>query len=250
MSIENKNTMTNEIVNVYKNIRNFLLGNEKQLEKISDIEGKKEVAERVGGVAIGVAKCLLDIFSLGLASSLLEGTKDVVSSIRGSKNEIDELSKIYDSIAKKYNRQYKKDIKDGTKKKLETTDEMLNEICEKYGTNKRKFKKLKGTIAEHFNMIVSKENEERLNEAEERLNRFDEKLKKLEEALAETKKLQNNKKKQAQIKSQSLNYKSADDSSISVESLKKGCLTLTRANWLANKLLHNNKQLSSHSVTC
>lgn len=153
MNKEITNIVSDEIFNTYESIRNFLLGDQKKLEELAKIEGREEIKDAISGATTSVAKCLLDVLSFGLASSLLEATSGVVESIKGNSNETERLLSAYDKIAKQYNKQNKAEIKKGDKIKLQTSDEMLNDIYKDSGLTRKQFRLLKNSMTRNFMQI-------------------------------------------------------------------------------------------------
>ena len=153
MNKEITNIVSDEIFNTYESIRNFLLGDQKKLEELAKIEGREEIKDAISGATTSVTKCLLDVLSFGLASSLLEATSGVVESIKGNSNETERLLSAYDKIAKQYNKQNKAEIKKGDKIKLQTSDEMLNDIYKDSGLTRKQFRLLKNSMTRNFMQI-------------------------------------------------------------------------------------------------
>lgn len=183
MSKEIKNIVSDEIFNVYESIRNFLLGDQKRLEELAKIEGREEIKDAISGATTSVAKCLLDVLSFGLASSLLEATSGVVESIKGNSNETERLLSAYDKIAKQYNKQNKAGIKKGDKIKLQTTDEMLDDIYKDSGMTRRQFKLLKNSMTRNFMSISLMKHKQKVDMLEGKLLGFEGRLQVLEKQI-------------------------------------------------------------------
>ena len=187
MSKEIKNIVSDEIFNAYESIRNFLLGDQKRLEELAKIEGREEIKDAISGATTSVAKCLLDVLSFGLASSLLEATSGVVESIKGNSNETERLLSAYDKIAKQYNKQNKAEIKKGDKIKLQTTDEMLDDIYKDSGMTRRQFKLLKNSMTRNFMSISLMKHKQKVDMLEGKLLGFEGRLQALEKQIQQQK---------------------------------------------------------------
>ena len=186
MSKEIKNIVSvvnDEIFNAYESIRNFLLGDQKRLEELAKIEGREEIKDVISGATTSVAKCLLDVLSFGLASSFLEATSGVVESIKGNSNETERLLLAYDKIAKQYNRQNRTEIKKGDKIKLQTTDEMLDDIYKDSGLTRRQFRLLKNSMTRNFMQISLMKQKQKLDILEGKLECFEGRLQALEKQI-------------------------------------------------------------------
>lgn len=220
MSEANKKTAKDEILDVYKGIRNFLLDNEEYFKQLVDIENKDAAKEKAVGIATTIAKCFLNFFSCDIAGTLLEGTRDIVGSLKGDKNEIQGLSAAYDNIVKKhnnyyeklkvkknkgfgkvnvygYNKQkdcyYKKEKPEVEIARLKTTSEMLEEIYNKYGIERKSIKgrkerrKLSEAVAAHFKNLNDINNEKKIAKLENTVEDLKEKLREQAETLKEQK---------------------------------------------------------------
>ena len=183
MSKEIKNIVSDEIFNTYESIRNFLLGDQKRLEELAKIEGREEIKDAISGATTSVAKCLLDVLSFGLASSLLEATSGFVESIKGNSNETERLLLAYDKIAKQYNKQNKAEIKKGDKTKLQTSDEMLDDIYKDSGMTRRQFRLLKNSMTRNFMSISLMKHKQKVDMLEGKLLGFEGRLQALEKQI-------------------------------------------------------------------
>lgn len=183
MSKEIKNIVSDEIFKTYESIMNFLLGDQKRLEELAKIEECEEIKNAISGATTNVAKCLLDVLSFGLASSLLKAISGVVKSIKGNSNETERLLSVYDKIAKQYNKQNKAEIKKGDKIKLQTSDEMLNDIYKDSGMKRRQFRLLKNSMTRNFMQISLMKQKQRVDMLDGKLKCIEGRLQVLEKQI-------------------------------------------------------------------
>ncbi len=221
MSEEIEKTVKDEILDVYNKISEFSLSSQKYFKKLASINKKEENKEMVAEIITNITKCFLNIFGCGIGGAIFEGAKDAINTFKKNKNEIQKLSDAYDSIVKKHNNYYEKlEVKKskgfGTEKvygydkqsgyyyelknpkvkikKLETTEEKLNKIYDKYGISGKTIKgrierkEISDSVVAYHNNLNHVKANKRLDQHDEQINELEEKNKRQNKELEEFKK--------------------------------------------------------------
>ncbi len=221
MSEEIEKTVKDEILDVYNKISEFSLSSQKYFKKLASINKKEENKEMVAEIITNITKCFLNIFGCGIGGAIFEGAKDAINTFKKNKNEIQKLSDAYDIIVKEHNNYYEKlEVKKskgfGTEKvygydkqsgyyyelknpkvkikKLETTEEKLNKIYDKYGISGKTIKgrierkEISDSVVAYHNNLNHVKANKRLNQHDEQINELEEKNKRQNKELEEFKK--------------------------------------------------------------
>ena len=190
-----KQMILDDIVGVYTHVIDVMFTGE-QLEKVGNAEKRQEIIGKTVDIAASVGKCLLNIFSCGLVGSIFEGTKDIVSSIKDNKNEIETLSTVYNGLVKKCN---DKCEADKNTQKLQTVDEMLEDICKKYKISRIRLNRMSASVSRHLHIILLKKLREKQEKQSIRIDKLEKENIELKKDLKELRKdLENFKKEKEQ----------------------------------------------------
>ena len=216
----------NDIADVYKRAASIMLtGN--NVANIRDNKKREDKINKAWGIGSAAAKCLLNIFSCGLASSIVEGVKDIVGVVKKDHTSIETLSKNYDKSVKKYNKKKKKGAE-----REKTIDEQLEDVRKKHNIyNKNKFKEMVDSAVEYYRDIID---EKIINELEKqgiRIDKLEKENTELKQCLEELRKdFENLKEEQEQQKKQMQMLQAILKGSQSKGKINQTQLTSQRAN--------------------